>query len=67
MNINLKNITFFLIENIIILLFLEIFFTFFFIYHSSNYYGPLARIFYNSEIKKEEINIYKIKEIENID
>ena len=61
MKISIKNFIFFIISNIIILLFLEIIFTLFFVYHSSNYYGPLARIFYSTEVKKQKINIYKIK------
>ena len=61
MKINIKNLSFFLIVNIVILLFLEIFFTFFFAYHSSNYYGPIARIFYNPEVEKRKASIYKIK------
>jgi len=61
MKINIKNFIFFIISNVIFLLFIEIFFTFFFVYHPSNYYGPIARIFYNPEVKQQKVNVYKIK------
>ena len=55
----IKNLFFFIFANILILLILELFFTFFFVY-KSNYFGPLAKFFYKSEIQKKEKNVYKI-------
>ena len=40
-----KNILFSLFASILIIFILEIFFTVFFVYHQSNYYGPLANFF----------------------
>ena len=61
MKIKIKNLSFFIFTNILIFLILELFFTFFFIYHQSNYFGPIAKIFYKSEIKEKKITIYEIK------
>ena len=56
-----KNILFFFIINFSIFLCIEIFFTIFFIFHASNFYGPLAQLVLKSDIKEEENNIYKIR------
>ena len=61
MKIKIKNLLFFIFANVLIFLILELFLTFFFIYHQSNYFGPIAKIFYKPEIKKKEIDIYKIR------
>lgn len=59
MKIGVKNLFFFIFANILILLILELLFTFFFVY-KTNYFGPLAKFFYKSETKENEKNIYKI-------
>ena len=59
--IKIKNLLFFVFANVLIFLILELFLTFFFVYHQSNYFGPIAKFFYKSEIKKKEINIYEIR------
>ncbi len=57
-----KNILFSLFASILIIFILEIFFTVFFVYHQSNYYGPLANFFLKKkDNEKKIINIYKIK------
>ena len=61
MKIRIKNLLFFIFANILIFLILELFLTFFFIYNKSNYFGPIAKIFFKSEVKKKEINIYEVR------
>ena len=56
-----KNILFFFIINFSIFLFVEIIFTIFFIFHASNFYGPLAKLVLKSGINEEKSNIYNIK------
>lgn len=61
MKIKYKNILFSFFACILIIFISEIFFTLFFIYHQSNYYGPLANFFSKNDIKKEISDIYKIE------
>ena len=60
MKYQIKNILFFLILNVVIFVVLEIFFTTFFIFHSS-YYGPFTKILFKSTIEEEKTNIYEFK------
>ena len=57
----IKNFIFFLIANLLFFFILEILFTTFFIFHSSNYYGPIAQLVFKSNVNKEEVNIYKFR------
>ena len=61
MKVKYKNILFSFFASILIIFISEIFFTFFFIYHESNYYGSLAKIFSKKDIKNEISDIYKIE------
>jgi hypothetical protein len=61
MKIKSKNILFFILINFIFFFILEVCFTFFFIYHKSNYHGPLARIFSTSAVTEDQPAIYNIK------
>jgi len=61
MKIKYKSILFSFFAAVLIICISEIFFTLFFIYHKSNYYGPLANFFSKKDIKKETSNIYKIE------
>ena len=46
---NFKKILYLSLANILFLFFIEIIFTVFFVFHATNYYGPLARIFLNEK------------------
>ena len=61
MKIKYKNIIFSFFAGILIILISEIFFTLFFVYHESNYHGPLANFFSRKDIKKEVNNIHEIE------
>ena len=61
MKIKIKNLFFFIFANILLFLILELLLTFFFIYHQSNYFGPIAKIFYETETKKKDTNIYEVR------
>jgi len=56
-----KNILFSFFASILIIFISEVFFTLFFIYHPTNYYGPLANFFSKKDIKKGIDGVYKIK------
>ena len=57
----IKKTLFIILANLIFFLLIEVSLTFFFFFHSSNYYGPLARLFLsNKDIPKKTI-MYKIK------
>ena len=58
---NFKKIFYISLANILLLFFIEIIFTFFFIFHATNYYGPLARIFLNEKKVTEKTVLYSIK------
>ena len=58
---NFKKIFYISLANILLLFFIEIIFTFFFIFHATNYYGPLARIFLNEKKVIEKTVLYSIK------
>jgi len=60
MNTKIKNTVFFVISNILIFLLLEIIFTTFFVFHSSQYYGPLTKFFFKFNTEKEDTGIYKL-------
>ena len=56
-----KKIFFYILINLLIFLFLEIIFTVFFLLHSSNYYGPLARFFSSIENNESDYISYAVK------
>jgi hypothetical protein len=61
MRYQVRNIIFFLIFNIVFFAVLEIFFTTFFIFHSSNYYGPFTQILLKSTLEEEKVNVYEFR------
>ena len=58
---NFKKILYLSLANILFLFFIEIIFTVFFVFHATNYYGPLARIFLNEKKVTEKTVLYSIK------
>lgn len=56
-----KKIFFYTLINLLIFLFLEIIFTTFFLFHSANYHGPLARLFSSTETNEPNYISYEIK------
>ncbi len=58
---NLEKLLYLLLANIFLFLLIEIIFTFFFIFHNSNYYGPLARLFLSEKKVTEKTVLYNIK------
>ena len=58
---NIKKYFYIILTNIILFFLLEIFLTVFFIFHSTHYYGPLARIFLTEKNAPEKTLNYNIK------
>ncbi len=56
-----KNIVFYFFTIILIIFISEILFTLLFIFHQSNYYGPMANLFFKQVNTKETLNIYRIE------
>ena len=56
-----RNSIFFIFSNLLIFLFMELVFTVFFIYHHSNYYGFLAKIFVDENNHEEVIDEFAMK------
>ena len=56
-----KNIVFYFFTIIFIIFISEIFFTLLFIFHQSNYHGPMANLFFKQVNTKETPNIYRIE------
>ena len=58
---NFKKLLYLLLTNIILFFLIEITLTFFFVFHKTNYYGPIARIFLNEKKVPEKTVLYNIK------
>ena len=58
---NLKKIFFLILANLLFFLLIEITLTIFFVFNSTNYYGPLARLFLFQKKIPEKTVMYEIK------
>ncbi len=57
---NLKKFFFITLANILLFILIEITFSFFFIFHKTNYYGPLARLFFAEKNVTEKTVLYEM-------
>ncbi len=57
---NFKKIFFITLANIFLFIFIEITLTFFFVFHKTNYYGPLARLFLTENNDTEKTIMYEM-------
>ncbi len=58
---NLKKFSFIILTNVVLFLLVEILLTFFFVFHKTNYYGPLARLFLLEKKTSDKTVMYDIK------
>ncbi len=58
---NFKKFLFFTLANIFLFFLFEIILTFFFVFHKTNYYGPLAKIFLSEKNVPEKTVLYNIR------
>ncbi len=58
---NFKKILYLFLANIFLFILIETILTFFFVFHKTNYYGPLARLFLNEKKVPEKTVVYNIK------
>ena len=58
---NSKKFLFLILANIFLFLLIEIILTFFFMFHKTNYHGPLARLFLFEKNTSEKTVLYEIK------